>query len=128
MTALSLQPHWSYTLNETHLPKKVIALPMKEGFRLVKLEDILYCKAEGNYTQILFLNGETMLISRKLKETSASLQGGLFQRIHQSYLININHARMYLRKSGGQLIMSDGVKLPISKTYKEAVLNLFKFV
>lgn len=128
MTALSLQPNWSYTLNESNSQDKVIALPMKEGFRLVKLEDIVYCKAEGNYTQILFFNGETMLISRKLKETSASFTGKLFQRIHQSYLININHARMYLRKSGGQLVMSDGAKLPISKTYKEEVLNLFKFV
>ena len=128
MTALSLQPNWSYSVNEQILPKEVIALPMKEGFRLVKLEDIMYCKAEGNYTQIIFLDGGTMLISRKLKETSASLEGKLFQRIHQSYLVNMRHAKMYLRKSGGQLIMSDGKKLPISKSYKEEVLNLFKFV
>lgn len=128
MTAISLQPNWSYSLNEQKIPKDVIALPMKEGYRLIKPDDILYCKAEGNYTQILFINGETMLISRKLKETSASLESKLFQRIHQSYLVNIDHAKMYLRKSGGQLVMTDGTKLPISKSYKEEVLNLFKFV
>ncbi len=128
MIALNLQPNWSYSVNEQTLPREVIALPMKEGFRLVKLEDIMYCKAEGNYTQIIFLDGGTMLISRKLKETSASLEGKLFQRIHQSYLVNMRHAKMYLRKSGGQLVMSDGIKLPISKSYKEEVLNLFKFV
>ena len=107
---------------------QVIALPIKTGYRLVDQENILYCKAEGNYTLIVFVNGDTMLISRKLKQTAASLENSWFLRIHQSYLVNMRHAQWYLRKFGGQLVMKDGQNLPISKTYKKQVLQLFKIV
>ena len=69
-----------------------------------------------------------MLISRKLKQTAASLENAWFLRIHQSYLVNMRHAQLYLRKSGGQLVMANGEKLPISKNYKELVLQFFKIV
>ncbi len=115
----------TYPMNSTN---HVVALPMKEGYRLVNQENILYCKAEGNYTLVFFANGNTMLISRKLKQTTASLEDIWFLRIHQSYLVNMRHAQLYLRKSGGQLVMTDGKKLPISKSFKEQVLQLFKIV
>jgi len=126
MIASSLPPTWE---QPTQIPtNQVIALPMKEGYRLVNQENIVYCKAEGNYTLVFFLNGNTMLISRKLKQTAASLENTWFLRIHQSYLVNMRHAKLYLRKSGGQLVMVGGEKLPISKNYKEQVLQLFKIV
>ncbi len=107
---------------------KVIALPMKEGYRLVNQENILYCKGDGNYTQVFFANGKTMLISRNLKQTVACLESNYFIRIHQSYLVNMHHAHLYLRQSGGQLVMTDNKKLPISKKFKEQVLQFLKFV
>lgn len=126
MTAIGLPPAWEQPNNiQTN---QVIALPMKEGYRLVEQESILYCKAEGNYTLVTFVNGNTMLISRKLKQTAASLENTWFLRIHQSYFVNMRHAQLYLRKAGGQLVMKDGKKLPISKSYKEQVLQLFKIV
>ena len=106
----------------------IMAFPTKAGYELVDKEDIIYCKAEGNYTLVLFLKGQSLLISRKLKDTSASLEDNWFVRIHQSYLVNMRFARKYLRKSGGQLVMSDGAILPISKSFKEKVLDFFKIV
>ena len=110
------------------LPKKMVALPIRDGYKLVQQEHILYCKAAGNYTKILFSTGGTLLISRKLKETTKSLENEWFLRIHQSYLVNMRYATKYIRKLGGQLMMIDGKQLPISKTHKEAVLNFFKFI
>lgn len=111
-----------------NLAHKAIALPMKEGYRLVNQENILYCKADGNYTLVFFENGKTMLISRKLKQTTARLENNSFIRIHQSYLVNMQHAQLYLRKAGGQLVMTDGKELPISKKFKERVLQFFKII
>lgn len=128
MLAVNGQSRRIYPQKNENPIKKVIALPTKEGFRLVKLSEILYCKAEGNYTRIFFIKGEKLLISRKLKETAASFAETYFQRIHQSYLVNMEEAHLYLKKSGGRLVMSDGTNLPISKSYKKQVLELFKFV
>lgn len=116
-------------LSEHHqLPKKVVALPMKAGYKLVQQDQILYCKAAGNYTEVFFTNGSRLLISRKLKEMTDSLTNDWFLRIHQSYLVNMRFATQYLRKSGGQLIMTDGKQFPISKSHKAQVLGFFKFV
>lgn len=110
------------------LPQTLIALPIKEGYELVKEDSIIYCKAAGNYTEIYFLDGQKLLISRKLKVTSINLSSDWFIRIHQSYLVNLQYAQQYLRKGGGQLVMLNGAILPVSKNQKEQMLKLFNYV
>ena len=126
MDTLNLQPNYQKIININS--NQVFAFPIKDGYRLVNSADILYCKAEGNYTQVFLTNGSNLLISRKLKQTAASLENEWFLRIDQSYLVNMHHVEVYLRKSGGQLVMTNGINLPISKHYKEQVLQLFKIV
>lgn len=128
MTSATIQPIWNTQLKIQSLPKTVIALPTKEGYELVKEESILYCKAEGNYTMILFTNSKSLLISRKLKDTANCIEGAWFLRIHQSFMVNMRFAKKYIRKNGGKLVLVDDTILPISKKYKEQVLKLFKFV
>ena len=127
MTA-SIQPLWNRNTIQEGLPEPLIALPIKEGYELVRADSILYCKAEGNYTQIVFTNGHKLLISRKLKRVSSSISNAWFMRVHQSYLINMKYARQYVRRAGGQLVMQDGSVLPVSKNQKEELLGLFNYV
>lgn len=47
-------------------PAQRIALPNSEGLRFVKLEEILYCKAEGNYTNFHLLNNKKEMVSQTL--------------------------------------------------------------
>lgn len=115
------------TTGNEHFPK-LVALPTRTGYQLVQQNQILYCKASGNYTEVFFTNGHTLLIARKLKETAESLTNNWFLRIHQSYLVNMRFATQYMRKSGGQLMMSDGQQFPISKNHKAKVFSFFKFV
>ena len=128
MNSINLEPILTPPVVHNLPPKKVVALPMKTGYKLVQKDQILYCKASGNYTEVFFTNGSTLLISRKLKETADSLTSYWFLRIHQSYLVNMQFATQYLRKAGGQLIMVDGKQFPISKNHKAQVLSFFNFV
>lgn len=128
MTTVNLQTVDKQPDRIPFLPPTIVALPTKQGFELVREEEILYCKAEGNYTAIYFLGGRTLLISRKLKETTSSLADGWFLRIHQSYTVNLRYVAKYIRGLGGQLVLFEGKTLPISKKYKEEVLQQFKYV
>lgn len=128
MNAINPKPFLTPLSKHHQLHKKIVALPMKTGYKLVQQDQILYCQASGNYTELFFTNGNTLLISRKLKETAGSLTNDWFLRIHQSYLVNMQFATQYLRKSGGQLIMIDGKQFPISKNHKAQVLSFFNFV
>jgi two-component system LytT family response regulator len=46
-----------------------------------------------------------------------------FFRVHNSYLINLNHVKEYLKGLGGELIMTNGLTASISRNKK---VELFK--
>ena len=110
-------------------PKKLldkIAIPTSEGFVLVPLNDIIFCHANGNYTEFHLVNNKQLLSSYTLKQYHDLLTDHNFFRTHRSYLINLTYVKMYRRGDGGTAIMQDGSEVEISKQNKEAFLQYFK--
>jgi two-component system LytT family response regulator len=110
-------------------PKKVndkIAVPTSDGFVLVSLQDIVYCKANGNYTEFHLTNNKHLLSSYTLKQYHELLVEQNFFRAHRSFLINLAHVKMYRRGEGGTIIMNDGSEIELSRQNKEAFFQLFK--
>src|SRR5690606_39661195 len=87
-----------------------------KGLDFVNVKNILYCIGEGNYTSIHTVSGEKFVISRTMKETEELLNNPLFFRTHQSYLVNLNGIRQYIKGSGGQLVMQDGTYIQDRKS------------
>ncbi len=101
-----------------------IALSTKESIELVRPQDIILCESDNNYTTV-FLDGRKKLISKTLKEFEELLVPHNFFRTHQSFLVNIDHIREYVRQDGGYILMSNKMHVPVSRNKKEGVLNLF---
>jgi two-component system LytT family response regulator len=99
-----------------------IALPTMEGLVFVNIQDILYCEASSNYTQI-FTAQEKYLVSKTLKEYDELLSDHNFFRIHNSYLININSIKKYVKGDGGYVVLNNNISLDVSKRKKEAFLS-----
>lgn len=106
--------------------KNNIALPTLEGFEFVKIDLMIYAKADSNYTTIFLANGKKVTLSKTLKEVESLLDGFPFIRIHQSFLVNIDHMIKYVKGSGGYVIMSNGEAINVSRSHKTHLLNLFK--
>ena len=87
-------------------PKRV-AIPTNMGFDYIPVDGIVYCRASGNYTQLVFREGQ-LLITRSLKEMEKHLLAFNFIRIHHSYLINLDHLERYFKGGGGAVEMSNG--------------------
>lgn len=100
-----------------------LALPTADGLTFIKVSDILYFKASGNYTEIFMNGGQKHLVSRHLKEYDDLLSDQNFFRIHHSYLINISFISSYVRGEGGYVVMSDNSSLDVSRRKKEAFLE-----
>lgn len=97
-----------------------LALPTLEGLRMVLPKDIMYCMAEGAYTRLLLQDGQNPpLICRTLKEVEAVLKDKGFFRVHHSYLINLSFMDKYIKGDGGEIIMSDGASIPVSRQRKQ---------
>ena len=99
-----------------------IALPTAEGLRFIDIHDICCLRAEGNYTTICMKN-EKHLVSRPLKEFEDILPVESFLRIHHSHIINKDKVIRYIRGEGGQVVMSDGSTLDVSKRRKADFLQ-----
>ncbi|MDH3247062.1 MAG: LytTR family DNA-binding domain-containing protein [Saprospiraceae bacterium] len=101
-----------------------VALPTSEGLEFVSVDQIIYAQSESNYCWIFFEDGSKIFLSKTLKDLEGLLAKHGFIRIHQSYLINTDFIKRYVRGQGGYIILSNGAKVPVSRSKKEVILNL----
>jgi len=89
----------------------------------VHIDDILYCKANGNYSEIYFEKEKKEVVSKKLKELE-EVTGNSFYRAHNSYLVNINYVKEFVKSDGQYLVLTNGATIPVSRTKKQDLLTL----
>jgi two-component system LytT family response regulator len=101
-----------------------ITIPLQNGFEVLQIEDILYCQADDNYTQI-FLQNKKKLVSKTLKYFEEALSENGFARVHKSYLVNINAITEYKKGKGGSVVLFNGKEIMVSPARKKALLSYF---
>lgn len=118
-----------YNLQKTGSPSEMkLCIPTFKGFVVLKLEDIIVCEAEKNYTIIHLKDKKPIVVSRPLMEYEKILESAGFLRVHRTYLINMQHVTEYHRGEGGVVIMSNGAEIEISRRKKEQFLSKIKTV
>ena len=105
---------------------ETIALPTSDGYEFVHMNDIVYAKADSNYTWVHLTNDQKYLLTRTLKEVSGLMTFRQFFRAHQSFLVNLNHVKRYVRGQGGYLVLKDGAQIPVSRSNKEVLMRMLK--
>jgi two-component system LytT family response regulator len=110
-------------LNSPDKKNHRIALSSSDGYNFTEVSDILYCKADGNYTSFHVKNVGKVLVSKNIKEYENLLNEHNFFRIHRSSLVNMDEVKRYVRGEGGYVIMSDGESLDVSKRKKEQFMS-----
>lgn len=103
--------------------KQQVILPTMEGFEIVKMEEIVRLKGNGNFTDLYLINGTKKMACRFLKHFSDMLPLP-FIRVHKSHIVNLNFIKRY--NKGGYITLEDGAEVEISPTYKEDFLRNFK--
>ncbi|MBU3027811.1 LytR/AlgR family response regulator transcription factor [Zobellia galactanivorans] len=101
-----------------------ITLPQQDGFQVLNVADILYCKADDNYTEI-YLENKKILVSKTLKYFEEALTDFSFARIHKSYLVNVDEVVKYRKGKGGSVVVSNGKELLVSASKKKELLAYF---
>jgi len=97
-----------------------------KGFTLIDFKDIVWLEASDNYTN-LYLNGQKKIVASKtLKEFESILPSADFFRIHRSALINFNFVKEYSNHEGGEVILSDGTRVQVSKARIQEFADFIK--
>jgi two-component system LytT family response regulator len=103
-----------------------ITVPQQDGFEVIETKNILFCKADDNYTEIYLNNNKKKVVSKTLKYFDEALSSSSFVRIHKSYLVNVNEITKYIKGKGGSVVLSNGKQLSVSATRKAGLLAFFK--
>lgn len=102
-----------------------ITIPQQDGFQVLNISEILYCKADDNYTEI-FLENKKILVSKTLKYFEQALSDHHFARIHKTYLVNVNEIIKYKKGKGGSVVLKNGKELMVAASRKRHLLSFFE--
>lgn len=110
---------------EPKIEKQQVILPTLEGFEVVKMEEIVRLRGNGNFTDIHLSDGTKKMVCRFLKHFDEMLDFP-FMRVHKSHIINLNFVKSYHKSLGGYVTLFDETEIEISLGYKEEFLKKFK--
>jgi two-component system, LytTR family, response regulator len=106
--------------------KNLVLINHSKGFTLVDFKDIIWLEASDNYTN-LYLSGQKKIIASKtLKEFESILPDTEFFRVHRSALINIKYVKEYSNHEGGEVILSEGTHVQVSKARNQEFADFIR--
>ncbi len=107
---------------------KRIAIPYTGGVNFVDVADMVYLKADNVYTVITLNSASPLTVTKSLKEFDKLLPRPQFFRCHRSYLVNLYEVKEYVTAQGGELVMKNGVTIPLARDRKEEFIALWQQV
>lgn len=112
--------------NKTANLKQIVLKDIDKTY-FIKIDDILYCEAEGSYTKFYISNSEPVFVSRNLRSYEELLAPSGFIRTHHSCLVNPAKIKMYDRKTDcGTLVLEGGHTIPVSQRKKDFVIQFLE--
>jgi len=121
---------------QTHINKHIVSpavqaverimLATLDGFVLVGRQEIIRLEADGSYTKIFLIGKESMLISKNIGQIHEAIRKWHFQRIHKSHIINLSHLVRYIRGSGGEVLLADNSRIPVSRECKAGLIEALR--
>jgi two-component system LytT family response regulator len=102
--------------------EKKIILNTSTTMHVIKINEVIRCEADENYTHVIKEDGKAVLVAKTLKEFDEMLSPFGFCRIHQSHLVNLSHVLTF-EKSSGIVILTTKERIPVSSRRKEFFLS-----
>ena len=106
--------------------KECILVPTTGDDLVLDAEEIQWIEA-NNYYAAIHARGGRHLIRESLSSFEQRLDHTRFVRVHRSAIVNIDYVRKLRREEGeALLVLSNGVRIPISRRRREHVLRLLR--
>jgi two-component system LytT family response regulator len=105
-------------LDALHKPEK-ICFNTRTGYIYIAPEDIVYCQADVNYTEIYFGKERKEVVTVNIGKVNELLDPHNFYRISRSHLINTRYLVKADRRSKSCEILKDGEKFIIPAPSKQ---------
>lgn len=110
-------------LQESISNQKKLLVPNEKGFSVIEQNDILYLEGYDGYTKINIDPERQIISSYGLGKYEQKLNANFF-KTHKSYIVNL--IKIIEFEKEGYVVLSNNVRIPISKKSKNELLDLLK--
>ncbi|PGM58652.1 LytTR family transcriptional regulator DNA-binding domain-containing protein [Bacillus sp. AFS053548] len=112
--------------NPPLLKQDKLAISVDERILLITFEEIIYIFTQEGKTSVV-TDKMTYRINEPLINLERKLQNTSFTRVHRSYIVNLDKIIEIQPwfNSTYNLMMNDGEKVPVSRTYTKEIKQLF---
>ncbi|WP_337042368.1 LytR/AlgR family response regulator transcription factor [Emticicia sp. 17c] len=98
------------------------------GKKKVTPSEVLFLKADVNYTEVFLQDGEKVIVSKTLKELEKDFINHDFFRTHKSYMVNLHHVTGYQIHEGLLVKVHNEHQVSLSRRRKDVfLLTVSKF-
>lgn len=112
------------TISRLHARYNKITVHTTKGMLFVPMENILWLESDNNYTTLHLITGQPIVTSRSIGEFEELLGEFDFYRIHHSVMINLQHLQAYVKGEGGNVVLTNGKELEVSRRRKAELMAL----
>ena len=84
----------------------------------LEAQDVVMLQSDKSYTTIYLVTNKKIVVSKTLKEVEKKFYMNSFYRVHNSYLVNLDHVKEYLKRDGGELILTNELTASVSRNKK----------
>ena len=84
----------------------------------IEAHEVVMLQSDKSYTTIHLITNKKIVVSKTLKEVEKKFQSSSFFRVHNSYLVNLDHVKEYLKRDGGELILTNKLTASVSRNKK----------
>ncbi len=107
--------------DDARVHSDLIGITGLDSIIFLKIEDIMYLKADGKYTMIQTTT-EHITSSKNLKVFETMLPESKFMRVHHSFLLNLKYIKKF-QKEYNTLVLENGAQIPVSKSRKDLLMQ-----
>lgn len=97
-----------------------------EGTHVIDIMEVVQVEGSGAYSNIELKSGDKIMVSKNIGQFEADLRPSGFIRCHRSHLVNTEHIVRIQRQANGMLELSNGTRVPVSRSRRQELASLFK--
>jgi two-component system LytT family response regulator len=103
-----------------------ILINSDNAIHVIRQNEILYCKADRNYTEFYLQDGRVIISSRTLLFYEQLLDPAIFFRVHLSFIINTKHVKTFVKGRSGSVVMTNGYEIDVASRRMALFASFFK--
>lgn len=114
-----------HNVRQTDSSMQKFGIPVLGGIDFITIAEIIFCQSDDNCTNFFLTQKRKITATKTLKWVEEMLREQSFFRVHDSYMINLNHIVRYKRGGeGGVVELTDSYEADVSRRRKDEFMKL----